>query len=69
MVGAAGFVAGVTAEDAMEYAPIPTGLAAAIRKTYAVPFVRLVIMAAVTVEAPSLTVVQVVPPLLLNWTT
>ena len=71
-VGAPGAVTGatgVTAADAVEYAPVPALFTAATRKTYAVPLVSPVTVAEVFGLVPSLKVVHVLPLLLLYWTT
>jgi hypothetical protein len=60
--------AGVTLLLAAVYAPVPTLLIAATRKTYAVPFVSPVTVALVAVDVPSAKVVHVEPLLLENST-
>jgi hypothetical protein len=52
---------GVAALLAAVYAPVPTALTAATRKTYAVPLVSPVTVALVAVDVPSENVVHVLP--------
>ena len=60
-VGASGTVRGVIDVDAVEYGPSPAMFFAATWKVYAVPLVRPVTVAEVTVPVPSLNVVHVPP--------
>jgi hypothetical protein len=58
---------GVTAADAVLYAPVPIPFTAATRNVYAVPLVNPVTVALVAVDVPaSLNVAHVVPLLLDN---
>ena len=59
--GVAGTPAGVTADDALEYALVPNALVAAILNTYEVPLVRPVTVAVVDALVPSANVVQFEP--------
>jgi len=55
-VGAAGTVAGVTAAEAVDVAPVPTAFVAVTRNVYAVPFVSPVIVVVVTGGFPVIVV-------------
>ena len=61
-VGAPGTVRGV-ADVVVDAAPVPAALTAETRNVYAVPLVRPVTVADVTVDVASLNVVHDVPPL------
>ena len=60
-VGASGTVRGVTADDAVDAAPLPATLTALTRNVYAVPFDRPVTVTDVAVDAARVNVVQIVP--------
>ena len=60
-VGVPGVVYGVTAEEAVEYVPVPALLIAATRNTYEVPLVRPVTVTEVVVETESENNVHEVP--------
>lgn len=60
-VGVPGTVAGVTAAETTEVAPVPILLVALTRNVYAVPLVNPVTVALVVVDVPSANTVQVVP--------
>jgi hypothetical protein len=60
--------AGVTALDAVEYAPVPTPFVAETLNTTAVPLVSPVTVALVAVDAARVNVVHVEPLLVLTWT-
>ena len=55
-VGVAGTVAGVTAVEAADAAPLPTAFVAVTRNVYAVPFVKPVIVVLVTGGLPLIVV-------------
>ena len=61
IVGAPGVVTGITADDAVDVAPVPAALVALTRNVYAVPFVKPVTVADAEVEVPSANTVYVEP--------
>jgi hypothetical protein len=68
-VGASGIENGVWAAEIDDGSPLPHVFAAATRKTYVVPFVRLVTVADVDVDVPSAYVDHVDPELVEYWIT